>query len=62
MAEVSIHPTDIARHLAGDSDMTEGNYKRLIGFVDNLDEFVSDLEFTVALRDRLNEIIEECSS
>ena len=35
------------------------NHDRLIEFVLGIDEEVSGLEFTVALRDRLNEIIKE---
>lgn len=38
--------------------MSEVPQKQVIEFVVQLDEYMSDLQFTVALRDKLNEVIE----
>ena len=52
-----ISPADLALNLAETNEMTASNYKGLIKFIVEIDDSIDDLEFTVALRDRLSEII-----
>jgi hypothetical protein len=57
--EAEVNQNDLAQSIAREYDMTRGNYKGLIEFIVDIDDYVCDLQFTKALRDRLNEIIEE---
>lgn len=59
-AIVKISGRELALSLARDDEMTRSNYAGLMYLIVDVDEFVDDLQFTVALRDRLNEIIVEC--
>jgi hypothetical protein len=49
---------DIARSVADSWDMRRDNCRGLIDFITDIDDYVNDLDFTVALRDQLNLIIE----
>ena len=53
-----IDPADLADSITNEYDMLRNNYTRLLDFIEEIDNSVNDLQFTVALRDRLNEVIE----
>lgn len=54
----TVNSGDVAVSIARDVDMQSNNYEGMIDFILDIDEGVCDLQFTVALRDRLSEIIE----
>lgn len=50
LANVTVSPWDIV-------DALEWDYERIVEFIVEMDESMSDLGFTIELRDKLNEII-----
>jgi uncharacterized membrane protein len=58
MVHAEINRYQLAQSVAEDWEMRKGNYLQLINFIVDIDEEVCDLQFTIALRDRLNLIIE----
>jgi len=55
--QVTANSNDIARSVANSGDMVRDNYRGLLNFIMDVDDYVCDIQFTVALRDRLNEVI-----
>jgi hypothetical protein len=58
MVHAEVNRYQLAVSIAEDWEMQRGNYLQLINFIVDIDESVCDLQFTIALRDRLNLIIE----
>ncbi len=56
--EAEVHTGDIVRSVALADEMTRDGYAGLLEFILEIDERVCDLQFTIALRDELTEIIE----
>lgn len=54
----SVNANDIAESIANSPDMRHDNYRGLIEFIMDIDEYVCDLQFAIALRDRFAEIVE----
>lgn len=52
-----VDTSDITRQVANAYEMVRDNYAGLLEFILDIDENICDLQFTIALRDRLNEII-----
>jgi hypothetical protein len=57
-----VDTNDVAESIVNDYEMTRDNYRGLLQFVVDIDDYVCDLQFTKALRDRLTEIIAECEA
>lgn len=55
--DAEINQNDLALSVAREWEMTRNNYAGLIDFIVDIDDYVCDLDFTKALRDRLTEII-----
>lgn len=55
-----IHSSDIASAMSRAYEMTRDDYAGLLEFILEIDEGVCDLQFTIALRDKLSEVIAEC--
>ena len=53
-----IDPADLADSITSEYDMIRDNYTKLLDFIEEIDNSINDLQFTVALRNRLNEVIE----
>lgn len=56
--DAEVNQNDLAQSIASEWEMTSDNYTGLIDFIVDIDDYVCDIEFTTALRDRLNDIIE----
>lgn len=52
-----VNTNDVVESIGEDWGMTRDNYRGLLQFIVDIDDYVCDLQFTIALRDRLNEII-----
>lgn len=52
-----VDTSDITRQVANAYEMVRDDYAGLLEFILDIDENVCDLQFTIALRDRLGEII-----
>ena len=59
--ETEVETEYLPEALAHHPNLTRRNYYGLIDFVLQLDANVDDIQFTIALRDRLNQVIEEAS-
>lgn len=55
-----VNANDVAESIALSPDMQRDNYRGLIDFIVDIDDYVCDLQFTKALHSRLSEIIAEC--
>jgi hypothetical protein len=58
---VEVDPSSLAEEIAESPDMTSGNYAKLLELIIDIEDRICDLQFTMALRDRLNSIIWEAS-
>lgn len=56
--QAEIEMSDLADRITEDYDVTRNNYTKLLDFIEAIDMNVNDIQFTVALRDMLNDVIE----
>ena len=56
--ESEVDTSEIVRAIKGSYEMRRDDYAGTLEFILDIDEAVCDLQFTIALRDRLNELIE----
>lgn len=56
--DADVNQSDLALSISREYELTRNNYAGLIDFIVDIDDYVCDLDFTKALRDRLTEIID----
>ena len=58
MVHAEVNRYQLAHSIAQAPEMQTNNYLHLVNFIIDIDESVCDIEFTIALRDRLSMIID----
>jgi len=61
LVDAEIKAEDLPLALSSEFYLTRNNYHGLIDFVLQLDAYVDDLQFTTALRNQLDQIIQAAS-